>query len=99
MNVLILFTNCQAAWSGVAISYFLLVYSHLTNIKRLATLIGAFLVILSFLITNNLSPNQFQRHTTESDIDLYQHSWLHTIQGIMERPLTGWGSHYIYRKG
>jgi O-antigen ligase len=93
LNAFLLLTDCRSSWGGVVLSYALLLFLHLSHYRRWV-FGGAMLVaILGFYAGQSwIMETASQRYQTSDDILFRVAIWGFTLEGISDRPLTGYGT-------
>ncbi len=93
LNAFLLLTDCRSSWGGVVFSYTILIMSYLTRINRWRFTIAIGLLIGAFYIAKDLSKiSTTHEYHTSDDFMFRMAIWGFAIDGIVERPLTGYGN-------
>lgn len=91
LNVFLLFTDCRSLWGGVAFAYGVLVLQSLPKAKRWP-LVGAMAVVILLLYSGAFSVKQASQYQTGDDFTFRMVIWGLSLEGISQRPLTGYGT-------
>jgi O-antigen ligase len=98
LNVFLLFTDCRSAWSGVLLSYLVVIYAYVRPFFRLVAVVLGLVLVGAGLWVKDARTPVTKQYDTESDFKFRQRIWYHAWLGIQAEPLTGYGSeNYLAR--
>jgi O-antigen ligase len=99
LNAFLLLTDCRSSWGGVALSYTILIMAHLTRINRWRFAICIGLLAGGVYLVKDVSKIKTTHEYHTSDDFLFRLAiWGFAIDGITERPLTGYGNNNYFAR-
>lgn len=99
LNTFLLLTDCRSSWGGVLVSYLILTMAYLTRINRWRFAICIGLLAGGVYLAKDISKIKAAPEYNTSDDFLFRMAiWGFAIDGIIDRPLTGYGNNNYFAR-